>query len=135
MGMLDQLKNAEEGVLGILGGENREITSALMLMFTHNEQGGLQGIIQSFQQKGLGNIIQSWMGKGQKQPVTKEQIKEGMGQERMQNLATKTGHSPDTVAHKLQEVLPELVGKLTPDGNVPQGDALQQGINSIKEKL
>lgn len=135
MGMLDKLKNAEEGVLGVLSGENREITSALLQMFTHNEQGGLQGIVQSFQQKGLGNVVQSWMGKGQKQPVTKEQIKEGMGEERMQNLATKTGHSPDTVAARLQEVLPEIVSKLTNEGKVPEGNSLQQGINFIKEKL
>lgn len=135
MGLMDDIKGAAGGALGNLGGQNSGIVNALLQMFTHNEQGGLQGMIQSFQQKGLGNVIQSWIGKGENQPVSKEQIREGMGEERIQNLSTKTGQSPDTVASKLQEVLPNVMDKLTPDGSVPQGNALQQGINFIKEKI
>lgn len=135
MGLMDQIKGAAEGMMGKLGGENKGISSALLQMLSHNEQGGLQGLIQSFQQKGLGNIIQSWIGKGENQPITKEQVKEGMGEERMQNLATKTGQSPDTIATKLQEILPSVVDKVSPEGNVPEGNILQQGINFIKDKL
>ncbi|MCU7495351.1 MAG: DUF937 domain-containing protein [Ignavibacteria bacterium] len=135
MGLMDDIKGAAGGVLGNLGGQNSGIVNALLQMFSHNEQGGLQGMIQSFQQKGLGNAISSWIGKGENQPVSKEQIREGMGEERIQNLATKTGQSPDNVTSKLQEVLPNVVDKLTPEGNVPQDNMLQQGINFLKEKL
>lgn len=132
MGLMDNLKDTAGS---LLGGQNSGIVNAVLQMFTHNEHGGLGGLIQSFQSKGMGDIVSSWISKGENKPISKEQLKEGLGENRIQDIATKSGQAPDTVVSKLTEVLPDVVNKLTPNGDIPQDNVLQQGISFLKSKL
>ena len=46
-----------------------------------------------------------------------------------------TGLSKDDLTKNLASILPGLVDKLTPQGKVPEGDLLQQGLNLPKGNL
>jgi uncharacterized protein YidB (DUF937 family) len=99
-----------------------------------SKEGGLSGLVQSFQDKGLGDIISSWVSTSQNLPISADQIKEGLGNETIQNLAAKVGVSPDDLSAQLSQFLPGVIDKLTPDGTVPEG-GLEKGLEFLKGKL
>lgn len=58
MGLLDQLVGA---VASGQSGGNNALLETVMKMLNDPQNGGLQGLIQSFQQGGLGDIVNSWV--------------------------------------------------------------------------
>ena len=135
MGIFDDVVGKVLGKTGESGKEGSGLVKGVLEMLTDKESGGLSGLVQSFQEKGLGGIISSWIGTGQNAPITSEQIKEVLGNDRIQNLAAKAGISTDEVAAKLSEQLPNVVDKVTPDGVVPEGGLLNKGMDFIKGRF
>jgi uncharacterized protein YidB (DUF937 family) len=120
MSLLDQLKHQAESVLGAetVKGIEGKVTHVWDMIHdpTH---GGLNGLVDQFRKKGLGSVVQSWIGTGPNQPVTTEQVKDVVGPTRLQSLATQLGLPLDQAAQKLTTLLPALVDKLTPNGQLP----------------
>jgi uncharacterized protein YidB (DUF937 family) len=91
-----------------------------MGMLSNNGQtGGLSGLVERFQQAGLGDVIGSWVGTGRNLPISGEQIRQALGNDRLQQISEETGLPPEETAEHLSGVLPEAVDKLTPEGQVP----------------
>ncbi len=135
MGLLDDITDKARGMFGESGGEESALLKGVMEMLSDKEGGGLGGLVQSFQQKGLGDIISSWIGTGQNAPISSDQLKEGLGIEKLQDLAAKAGISTEEVTAKLSEQLPNLIDKMTPDGVIPEGGLLDKGLEFLKSKL
>ncbi len=81
--------------------------------------GGLGGLVQSFKDKGLGEAVASWIGKGENLPISADQIQSVLGNETIQNLASKFGIPGDQIGSMLALSLPEAVDELTPEGTIP----------------
>jgi len=84
-----------------------------------DRMGGIQGLTEKFQQSGLGDLVASWVGTGQNQPVTGEQITEVLGQEQVEAISQKANVPAGQGSSILAELLPVLIDKLTPNGQVP----------------
>lgn len=129
MGLLDQIG-------GMLGGSQQQggagdILAAAQHLLEQN--GGVQGLVQKFQQGGLGDAVASWVGTGQNLPVSADQIKQVLGNGQLNEIAGKLGLDPSQLSTQLAQHLPGLVDKLTPNGQVPQGgDLLAQGADLLK---
>jgi len=82
----------------------------------------LGSLISKFQQGGMGNIVNSWIGMGQNLPISADQVTQALGSDKLKDLATKFGIPQDQLADMLSKHLPKVVDKLTPKGQVPQGD-------------
>ena len=106
MGLLD-------GVLGGLVGAGIE-----QMIQRH---GGVQGLVNQFQQKGLGGIAQSWVSTGPNQPVSADQLRHVLGSDNIAQFAGKLNVSSEELLNKLSELLPEHVDKMTPGGVIPKG--------------
>lgn len=107
MGFLD-------GVLGgIVGAEMATVVSGLI-----EKHGGVQGIVTQLQQQGLGPTVQSWVGNGSNQPISPQDVHQAFGTDTIQQLAAKTGLSPQDLLQKLSQALPQAIDKLTPTGVV-----------------
>jgi uncharacterized protein YidB (DUF937 family) len=135
MGFMDDIKGKAEEMMGQSGGQHVGLLKGVMEMLQDKQNGGLNGLIESFRQKGLGDVISSWIGTGQNQPISPDQVKEGMGRERLEQVAAKAGMSTDEAAAKLSEHLPNVVDKLTPEGKVPEGGMLDKGLELLKSRL
>ncbi|SNB46251.1 YidB family protein [Geobacter sp. DSM 9736] len=135
MGIVDDIT----GKLGMgkQGSESKEgsLLSGVMEMFSGRESGGLQGLISSFQQRGLGDIVSSWVSRGENRPISPDQVKEGMGRDRVQQLAARAGVSEDEAAGDLSRHLPDFVDRMTPDGNVPQSGWMEKGMEFLKGRF
>jgi len=133
MGLLDSIVGQVAGSLGGgAAGQQGGLLEAVTGLINNPQTGGLQGLIQSFEQQGLGHVISSWIGTGQNLPISAEQLQSVLGNEQVQALAQKMGVSPQDIAGHLSQLLPQVVDKVTPDGTVPQGgDALQSAIGML----
>ena len=134
MGLLDQFTNALGDKLSSGEGQN-PLLETVMGMVNNPETGGLTGIVETFKNKGFGGVVASWISTGQNQPISSDQIQRALGEERIEWIAEKIGASKEDVASGLTKLLPEVVDKLTPDGKIPEGGLLQQGLSMLKGKL
>ena len=85
--------------------------------------GGLGNLTDMLSQFGLGEQVKSWVGTGEDLPVTAEQIQNSLGQNgTLGQIASQAGVSETDAAGGLAELLPGLINKLTPNGQVDAGD-------------
>ncbi|MFC5428152.1 YidB family protein [Paraburkholderia denitrificans] len=100
-------------------GGNQAQLIAMATEFVNNQPGGLNGLIQKFQQGGLGDVVQSWVGTGDNQAISPDQLHNVLGSDVVSGLAQKAGIQPDQVSGLLAQVLPHVVNAATPNGEVP----------------
>jgi uncharacterized protein YidB (DUF937 family) len=132
MGFLEDMAGKELG--SMLSSSSNPLAAGVMQMI-NNQPGGLSGLIQQFHDKGMGGLVSSWVGTGQNLPISADQIQHVLGSEQVKELAAKAGISPDVVSSHLSELLPVLVDKLTPNGQVPQtstSSLLEDGMGMLK---
>ena len=103
----------------LLGGKIDSKVIDLVKSQILGQEGGLKAIIESLQAKGLGDVVQSWVAQGKNQPVTPDQIEHGLGIEKLQELAAKSGLSVDVLKSQLAKLLPKVIDQLTPHGKLP----------------
>jgi len=131
MGLFDSVVGALAG--GQSGG-NSPLLNVVMQLINNPQTGGLGGLVQSFQQGGLGNIVNSWVSTGQNLPISAEQIQAVLGGGKLQDIAAQLGVSTEQASGGLADLLPQLVDKLTPNGQVPEGgDLMAQGLDMLKK--
>lgn len=104
----------------------------LVGLLNNPELGGINGLVNAFQKNGLGEIVASWISSNTNLPISAAQIQAVLGQGPLQDLASQTGLSANEVASSLSEHLPGLVNQLTPDGTLPSGDLMAQGLGMLK---
>ena len=85
---------------------------------------GLGGLVDMFNQKGLGDVMQSWVSTGQNLPISAEQIQAVLGNAQIQALAAKAGIDPQMASATIAQLLPRLVDRATPNGQLPAGGIL-----------
>ena len=97
--------------------------------------GGIQGLAEKFNANGLGHVVQSWIGTGPNLPVSPEQVSNVLGSEKINEIAGKAGISPEQASTGLSKVLPELVDRLTPNGQMPTGSLMEKGADILRQKM
>ncbi|HEY3351327.1 MAG TPA: YidB family protein [Thermoanaerobaculia bacterium] len=85
---------------------------------------GLGGLVDMFNQKGLGDVVNSWVSTGKNLPISPEQIQSVLGSAQVQALAAKAGINPQMASAAIAQILPRLVDKATPNGQLPAGGVL-----------
>jgi uncharacterized protein YidB (DUF937 family) len=129
MGLFDNIAGA---VLGKMMGDKGAIAQAALEMF--NQYGGLEGVLEKFNQAGLGNLVTSWVSKGENMPISPNQITEVLGGTTIADMAAKFGLTPEMLSAQIAEHLPNVVDKMTPDGRVEanSGDLLSTVLGMLK---
>ncbi len=85
--------------------------------------GGLGGLLGQLTQGGLGDAVQSWVGSGQNQPVSADQLGDALGGDQVDAMAQQAGMSSGDLLSQLSHLLPQVVDKLTPNGQMPAAGA------------
>ena len=132
MGLLDDVL----GMAGMSGAgaqtqQNTGLLSMVLNYINSPQVGGIGGLQQMFQQKGLGDLVASWISTGQNMPVSADQLQNVLHGNALQDIAGKSGMDTGQLTSMLSQVLPNLVDKLTPNGQLPQGDALSQMMKGL----
>jgi uncharacterized protein YidB (DUF937 family) len=79
--------------------------------------------------------MSSWVGGGPNKPVDPGSLANALGPEILGQFARKAGVGSGEAPSILASILPELVNQLTPQGQVPQGNALDGALGSLLGQL
>lgn len=119
MGLLDSVV----GALGAGGGGGQPDLMKIVLGLVE-QSGGLPGLLQKLQQGGLADQAASWVSTGQNLPVSADQIGGALGGDLLGSLAKQAGMGQGDLAGSLAQMLPQLIDRMTPDGQVPAAGAM-----------
>ncbi|WP_370411447.1 YidB family protein [Streptomyces fradiae] len=109
---------------GSASGSGGNILGALLGALMSKGGGGnnpLGGLLDGLTKAGLADQAQSWVGTGDNQPVSGAQIAQALPDDTLQKVAAEAGVTPDQAADEIAQQLPQVVDKLTPQGQVPSG--------------
>ncbi len=115
MGLFDSIAGMAGQALSSGNSSNPLLQDVLGML--QNHPGGIGGLVEQFQSKGLGDIASSWVGRGENLPISADQLQGVLGSDMVAGLAAKFGVSQDQIA----QMLPQVVDKLTPNGQVESG--------------
>ena len=136
MGMLDGLLGSLMGdgtTSGAQQGQSQLMQMALQLI---QQNGGLPGIISKFQNGGMAQQVGSWVARGVNLPVTGSQVQEILGTGAIGQVAQQMGLSHADASSNLAQMLPQIIDKLTPHGQVPEdhSDLLAQAMSMLTKR-
>jgi len=132
MGLLDGLL---QNVLGasVQQGQGSMMQAAMQIL---EQNGGLPGIISKFEHGGMADQVGSWVGTGANMPISGAQLQEILGSGSIGEIAQRLGMSHGDASSGLAQVLPHLIDKLTPAGQIPadHGDIVERA-RAMLEKM
>ena len=113
------------GQMGAKGGEGQEGQGSALLSVAmnliQNHPGGIEGLLGQFSQAGFGDHVASWVGDGENQPITGEHVQATLGEDQLQQLAAQSGLSQEQASSGLAALLPQVIDKLSPNGQLAEG--------------
>lgn len=124
MGFLDNVLGAAAQALGQPQGGGQDWVGLVAgLLVNGSAHGGLAGLLQQLQAGGLGEQVQSWVSTGANLPVSGDQLGAALGGAGglLGQLAQQAGVSPAEAGDQLSRLLPQVIDRLTPQGQLPQG--------------
>ena len=111
-GLLGQAQGGAQP--GEPGGLGALLPVLIGLVSNNGQTGGLGGLAEKFNQAGLGDVLGSWIGTGPNASITGDQLGSVLGGDLM-------GMSETDAAGQLAQGLPDLIDRLTPQGEAPEG--------------
>lgn len=127
MGLLDGLLSSLLG--GLSNNQQSSLMSAVSGLVTGN--GGIGGLLQKFSANGLGDLMKGWVSSGPNPPATPQHIEQVFGPDQLRQIASQTGIDPSQISAQIAQILPQVVDKLTPNGQPIEGAQLQGGLASL----
>ena len=97
--------------------------------------GGLGGLLAQMQQAGFGDQADSWVSRGTNQPISPDAVTQIFGRDGLEQISRRAGVSQDDAARGLSQLLPEVVDHMTPNGGVPDDDALASSVDQFARRL
>lgn len=127
------------GLGGGLGGGRSALLMLLLPMAMRwvQQNGGMGAVLKKFQQKGLERQTRSWMEPGENEAIDERAVEQVIGREELAAMAQRLGVPESEVAEALAEIMPEMVDKLTPQGQLaPQADeVLEDGRSELEREI
>ena len=97
--------------------------------------GGLGGLLEQLTQGGYGQQANSWVGTGRNEPISPQAWSDVFGSDRLAAIASQAGLSEDQARQGLSELMPEVVDRLTPEGQMPAQDRLLASIDDFERRM
>ena len=93
--------------------------------------GGLGGLLGQLQRAGFGAQAQSWVGRGENLPLPPDALEQVFGQGGLGEIARRAGISEADASRGLSQLLPEVVDRVTPEGEVPDLASLGASVDDL----
>jgi len=123
------------------GGNMLAMLLPLVLAFMQNRGAsagggaGLEGLLGQLRANGLSQQADSWVGTGENLPVSADDLVSALGRGRVSELAAQAGVSEQQAGEGLASLLPELVNQLTPQGQMPAQNDVDDALGSLTRSL
>jgi uncharacterized protein YidB (DUF937 family) len=132
----NQAQDSLGSVLSRFGGGNQPQSGNLILQVVLSllqQNGGLEGVLGKFRQGGMGQQADSWVSTGQNMNISADQLQQVFGSSTISDLASQLGMSEDQASSTMAELLPDVINRLTPEGNLPENsnEEIAQGLSML----
>lgn len=119
MGLMDMLG-------GLMGRRSPKSGDAIMdallpMLMKKGALDGLGGLLGKFTGAGLGSKANSWVGTGSNEALEPDEVEQALGADEIDRIARDAGVSRDEAKSSLAGMIPGLVDKMSPGGNLPTG--------------
>lgn len=127
MGLLDELVGSlTESDRNVSKDQASALVSGVLEALAGGGQdAGIDGLSRRFQSAGLGEVISSWIGTGTNRPVEPDQVGRALRGSPFEAITSRAGLGGVAGAAALAVLLPKLIDKLTPNGQVPPQERLR----------
>jgi uncharacterized protein YidB (DUF937 family) len=128
---------AQGGGMGGMGGMGAQPSPLLQIALQLLQQnGGLEGMLGKFQQAGYGAQADSWVSTGQNMPISGDVLSQVLGKGSLGQIAQQLGMSHGEAAGGLASVLPQVIDRMTPHGQVPDdhNDIVAQALEMLTRR-
>lgn len=115
------------------GGDKGKIVKVLLpVVISLLGSGGLKKILDAMKEAGLDKQANSWVGDGESLPITGEQAKKVVGDDKVKEIAGKIGLPEEQTADLIAKALPEVVDKASPEGKEPAPEEVDKTLQTLK---
>ncbi len=97
--------------------------------------GGLGGLLDQFQRMGYADQANSWVGTGANLPISPEIVAQVFGRDGLSQIASQAGLTESEASVGLSQILPDVVDRLTPQGQMPDLDALVASVSDLERRF
>lgn len=125
MGLLDDLAGSLGNSNG--SGQGNQMQQLMAIWNWVQEQGGVEVLLQKFQQGGFGQVLNSWLGSGSNMSIDGGEIQNALGNDQLQSLADKLGTDVQGASGTLAALLPQVIDKLSPQGHIKTSNTQDLG--------
>jgi len=119
---MDIMKLGTQLLMSKMGGnaatDANAIQNALGSLVGSGDNLDVGSLLSGLQSGGLGDVAKSWLGDGENAPISSEQIKSVVDNNKLSQLASALGTDEGSVLSGLQEAMPQMVDKASSDGNL-----------------
>lgn len=124
------------GGLAELAAKNPQAVAAVVSLLSSRDSSvggtsGLGGLVGAFQKGGMGDMMTSWISTGPNPPVSATQLESVLGGELLKQFAAKAGVAHGEAGGLLASLLPAVIDHLTPQGQVPESNALESALGGL----
>ena len=97
--------------------------------------GSLGGLLEQMGRAGYGEHARSWVGSGQNMPIAPDAMEQIFGRGSIAEIARQANVSEADASQGLSALLPEVVDRVTPGGEVPDLDSLSASVGDLSRQL
>jgi len=97
--------------------------------------GGLGSLLEQFQRMGYADQANSWVGTGSNLPISPEIVAQVFGRDGLSQIASQAGLTESEASVGLSQILPDVVDRLTPQGQMPDLDALVASVDDLERRF
>ncbi|NND82699.1 MAG: DUF937 domain-containing protein [Gammaproteobacteria bacterium] len=119
---MDIMKLATQMLQSKLGAnaDSQQVESALGGLLGNAQQGGIDlgGLVGGLKNSGLGDIAESWLGDGANENISRSQIEDLLGSDKIKQAASQLGTDQNDLLKGLQDLIPQVVDKSSSGGNL-----------------
>jgi uncharacterized protein YidB (DUF937 family) len=127
MGLLDSTTaHIAEALPTADNSQQSGIFDAIIGLINNPQTGGIQGLVNTFEEKGVGGVIASWIGTGENLTISEEQLEAIIGNDRIQTLSQTLGITSQDISGHLSKLLPQVIDRLTPSGTLREDDTFEK---------
>jgi uncharacterized protein YidB (DUF937 family) len=97
--------------------------------------GGLGGLLDQFRRAGFGEQASSWVGTGPNRPIPPDAVEKVFGRDGVAEIARQAGVSEHDASSGLSQLMPEVVDRVTPSGELPDSASLLASLESLTKRF
>jgi len=114
--------------LGANGADGSQVSDMLGGLLGGGDAPDLGGLLSSLKGGGAGDAVSSWLGSGDNQPLDTEVLSQALDGDKLSGMASKLGVDQNDLLGGLSDMIPQLIDKASPNGELLDVGQLLQGL-------